>query len=168
MGRAKHNILIYLFTKTLNHKSPLLIFIAIIFAIFCLPVALTHADFYPTTESYFTKIQKQVALSLKPQPEIMKLVVTAFSSTVAETDDTPCLTAINYDLCMHNVENVVACNFLPFGTKVVFPQLDPNKYYTVVDRMHERYNSRVDIWMKSHQEAEKFGKKYLTVEIYRQ
>lgn len=168
MRRLKHNIVIYLTTKTLNHKSSLLIFIAIFAAIFCLPVTLTHADFFPTTESYFTKIQKQVALSLKAEPKIIRIVVTAYSSTTGETDNTPCLTATGYNLCKHDVENVVACNFLPFGTKVKFPELDPDKIYTVVDRMHERYNSRMDIWMQSHKKAEKFGKKYLTVEIYRQ
>lgn len=167
MGRIKHNVLIYLFTKTLNHKSPLLIFVAVLAAIFCLPIALTHADFFPTAESYFTKLQKQVTLDLKDEPDIMKLVVTAYSSTIGETDNTPCITATGYNLCKHDIENVVACNFLPFGTKVIFPDLDPEKVYTVVDRMHERFNSRMDIWMKSHQKAEKFGKKYLTVEIYR-
>jgi len=168
MGLSKHNVLIYLFAKTLNHKSPLLIFFAVLTAIFCLPVALTHADFFPITESFFTKMQKQIALDLKKDPQIMKIVVTAYSSRAEETDDTPCITATGYDLCKHNVENVVACNFLPFGTKVIFPELDPDKIYTVVDRMHERFNSRMDIWMKSHHKAQKFGKKYLTIEIYKQ
>ena len=50
---------------------------------------------------------------------------------------------------------------------VKFPEIDPDKTYTVVDRMHERFNSRMDIWMKSKEAAKNFGKKYLTVEIYR-
>lgn len=63
------------------------------------------------------------------------------------------------------MENVVACNFLPFGSKIKFPDIDPDKVYTVVDRMHERFNSRIDIWKKSSAEARKFGKRYMTVEI---
>lgn len=167
MGRPKHNICIYLLTKALNHKSQLLIFIAVLTAIFCLPIALTHADFFPTTESFFTKLQNQITIDLKDEPRIMKIIVTAYSSREQETDETPCITAFGYDLCKHNVENVVACNFLPMGTKVKFPELDPDKIYTVVDRMHERFDSRMDIWMKSHEKAEKFGKKILTVEIYK-
>jgi 3D (Asp-Asp-Asp) domain-containing protein len=168
MKKLEHNVLIHLFTKALKTKGPILIFLLSIFAVVCVPLITSHAYYFVTSEGNLTKIQKEVAFSLKPVPEVKKLIVTAFSSTVAETDDTPCLTAIDYDLCKHNVENVVACNFLPFGTKVVFPQLDPNKYYTVVDRMHEKYDNRIDIWRKTHQAAEDFGLKYLTVEIYRQ
>jgi 3D (Asp-Asp-Asp) domain-containing protein len=167
MRRTKHNILIYLFTKTLKNKSLILVFALAAFTTLCLPLISSRAYYFATAESPLIKIQKRVALALEPRPEVMKLFVTAYSSTSGETDHTPCLSATAYNLCKHNVENVVACNFLPFGTKIKFPQLDPNKFYTVVDRMHERYNSRIDIWMQSHQEAEKFGIKYLTVEIYR-
>jgi 3D (Asp-Asp-Asp) domain-containing protein len=141
--------------------------IAIFLAIFCLPRISSFAYSQVEFNSIFANVQKLIALNYDPEPKILKIYVTAYSSTIEETDDTPCIAASGYDLCKHDKENVVACNFLPFGTKVIFPQLDPDKIYTVVDRMHERYNSRMDIWQKLKIDAKKFGKKYLTVEIYR-
>lgn len=141
--------------------------IAIFIAVFCLPHVSSFAYFDCDPNNFFLQIQQYIGLNYKPQPKITKLYVTAFSSTPEETDETPCIAASGYDLCLHNKENVVACNFLPFGTKIKFPDLDPDKIYTVVDRMHERYNSRMDIWKKSKQEAKNFGIKYLTVEIYK-
>ncbi|MDD5340863.1 MAG: hypothetical protein PHC97_00280 [Patescibacteria group bacterium] len=167
MIKINQTALVYLLSKNLKVKRPLFIFVAIYIAIFCCPFVTTHADYFPTSESDLTRIQKEVSFSLKQTPEIKKVFVTAYSSTVGETDDTPCISANGYDLCKHNSENVVACNFLPFGAKVIFPQLDPNKYYTVVDRMQNIFDDRIDIWKKTHKDAEKFGIKYLKVEIYR-
>ena len=64
-------------------------------------------------------------------------------------------------------QNVIAANFLPFGTKVRFPDYDPETIYTVQDRMNARYRYRADIWMKTRQEAKIFGIKNLKMEIYK-
>ncbi len=159
---------IFLFLKSLKKKWLLSLIIAIFIAIFCLPKFSSLAYYEIDINSYFNKIQRLVSFNFKPEIKTMKLYVTAYSSTPEQTDNTPCIAASGYDLCSHNKENVVATNFLPFGTKVRFPELDPNKIYTVVDRMHERYNSRMDIWMTSKEDARKFGLKYLTVEIYKE
>lgn len=143
-----------------------IIFVAILLATFCLPKISSFAYFISEEEDLFLKVQKYVQFNHKPKITKMKLYVTAYSSTREQTDDTPCIAASGYDLCAHNKENVVACNFLPLGTKVKIPQFDPDTIYTVVDRMHERFNSRVDIWMTSSAKAHQFGLKYLTVEIY--
>lgn len=136
-------------------------------AIFCLPHISSFAYFQIEPDNFVQEVQRFFAVNFKEEPQVRKLYVTAFSSTLEETDDTPCLTANGYNLCTHNQENVVACNFLPFGTKIKFPELDPDQVYIVVDRMHERYNSRIDIWKKSQSAARTFGIKYLTVEIYK-
>ena len=160
-------IKLYLTKIAFIQKSAYFLFFAILLAIFCLPKFSSLAYYTVDAGDYLQKIQHIVSLNHKTKTEILKLYVTAYSSTLEQTDSTPCIAASGYDLCKHNKENVVACNFLPYGTKVIFPDLDPEKVYIVVDRMHERYNSRLDIWMKDTAAAKKFGLKYLRVAIIR-
>ncbi|MBD3359757.1 MAG: hypothetical protein GF365_03585 [Candidatus Buchananbacteria bacterium] len=157
---------IYLAKIAFSQKGVYILIIAIFIAIFCLPIISSLANYHPAG-NYYQKLQNLVRLKFKPQTKIMNIHITAYSSTPEQTDETPCIAASGYDLCKHNKENVVACNFLPFGTKVKFPELNPNKTYTVVDRMHERFNSRMDIWMTDKSKAKQFGVKYLKVEIYK-
>lgn len=91
--------------------------------------------------------------------------ITAYSSTVDQTDSTPCITANGYDLCAHNQENVIAANFLPFGTKVRIPEHFGDRIFTVQDRMNSRYYYRADIWMRNRPDAVKWGLKYTTIEV---
>ncbi len=97
---------------------------------------------------------------------VITVPVTAYNSLPGQTDNTPCITANGFDLCENNTQNVIAANFLPFGTKVRFPDYDPETIYTVQDRMNKRYSYRADIWMQSHQDAVNFGLQHLTMEIY--
>jgi len=159
---------VYLLTKAFKGKSLLVLIVAIFVAIFLLPKISSLAFFEINNNDYFRDIQKYVNFQFQPKPEVAKFYITAYASVPELTDDTPCLAASGYDLCKHNVENVVAANFLPFGTKIKIPALDPDKVYTVVDRMHERFNSRIDIWFQTKAQAEHFGLKYLTVEIYKE
>lgn len=158
---------IYLLKIAFKHKGAYLLFVAIIVATFCLPKISSFAYYKVDPTNTILKIQHLVSHNFKPEKEKLSLYVTAYSSTLDQTDNTPCIAASGYNLCQHDKENVVACNFLPFGTQVIFPELDPEKVYTVVDRMHERYNSRLDIWMQTRAKATKFGVKYLQVEIYK-
>lgn len=89
------------------------------------------------------------------------VTVTSYSSTPDQTDDSPYITA-NGTVVR---DGVVAANFLPFGTRVRFPELYGNKEFIVADRMNTRYYYRIDIWMANRQDALKFGKKELLVEI---
>jgi 3D (Asp-Asp-Asp) domain-containing protein len=91
--------------------------------------------------------------------------ITAYSSTVDQCDSTPCLTANDFNLCEHNQEDVIAANFLPFGTKVRIPEYFGDQVFTVVDRMNARYYYRADIWMKTREAAQKFGIVYTTIEV---
>lgn len=83
------------------------------------------------------------------------VIVTAYSSTVDQCDSTPFITASN----THVHDGTIACNFLPFGTKVIFPKKFGNKVFTVEDRMRDSW--KIDIWFETRQEALQFGKKTL-------
>ncbi len=104
-----------------------------------------------------------------PQPDkTVKTVITVYTSTPDQTDSTPCITADGTDLCKRGTEDVVAANWLPFGTKVKIPSLYGDRVFEVHDRMNARYGyGRMDIWLNtSKTEARKFGVKRVDVEIY--
>lgn len=92
------------------------------------------------------------------------LFVTAYSSTPDQTDDSPFITASN----SHVRDGIVAANFAWFGTKLRFPTLFGDKVFVVEDRMNSRYPYRVDIWMRSREEAKQFGVKIVPIEILRE
>ncbi|NQV90645.1 3D domain-containing protein [Candidatus Uhrbacteria bacterium] len=92
--------------------------------------------------------------------------MTAYTSEVGQTDDTPCITASGLDVCERNIENVVAANFLPIGTRVKIPELYGDRVFYVEDRMNARYNYKMDIWMKDLADAKQFGLKYVTIEVF--
>ena len=98
----------------------------------------------------------------KPPRFVRWVTVTAYSSTVDQCDDSPFITANGkwvYD-------GLVATNFLPFGTKVKFPDYFGDKVFTVDDRMNSKYQTRMDVWMPTREEAKLFGAQYLKVEVY--
>jgi 3D (Asp-Asp-Asp) domain-containing protein len=87
------------------------------------------------------------------------VLVTAYSSTVDQTDSTPFITASG----THVHDGTIAANFLKFGTKVKFPSLYGDKIFIVEDRMKSNY--KVDIWFPTRQEAKNFGVKRVEMEI---
>jgi len=91
--------------------------------------------------------------------------LTAYNSDPRQTDDTPCITANNFNVCNHGIEDTVAANFLKFNTKIRIPELFGNRVFIVRDRMNRRYTSRVDIWMKDYSDARKFGRRVAKIEI---
>ncbi len=103
---------------------------------------------------------------------VITAVMTAYSSEVAQTDNSPCIPADwKYNLCEHyekyGEQDTIAANFLPLGTKVRFPDLYGDKVFTVRDRMNARYgDGRGDIWMPTRAEAKQFGVKKVTMEIF--
>ena len=96
------------------------------------------------------------------ESRVIKTLITAYSSSPEETDDTPFITASG----KYVHQGVVAANFLPFGTKIKLPEIFGDRVFTVEDRMHENYNDRVDIWFSSKEEAIKFGSKISRIEIF--
>lgn len=85
--------------------------------------------------------------------------ITAYTSDLGETDDSPLITASNREVR----EGVIACpRKYKFGTQV---EID-SKIYVCEDRMAIKYDDRFDIWMASKQEALVFGKQVKTIKIY--
>ena len=77
------------------------------------------------------------------EPETYEVWVTAYSSSPDETDDTPFITASGERVR----EGIIAANFLPFGAKVLMPELFGDKVFIVADRMHRRKTNNVDIFV---------------------
>jgi len=99
------------------------------------------------------------ALLAKTAIYTKEVLITAYSSTPDQTDDSPFITASN----THVRDGVVAANFLPFKTKIRIPKLFGDKIFTVEDRM--RSNVKVDIWFPTRQEALNFGARRTQIEI---
>lgn len=95
------------------------------------------------------------------ESRVIKTLITAYSSCIEETDNTPFITASgNYVR-----PGVVAANFLPFGTKIRMPEIFGDKVFTVEDRMSRDYNDRIDVWFSTKEGALKFGQKISEIEI---
>jgi len=128
-------------------------------------------------------VQFPVSDDREPTRE-MWVVATAYSSDPWQTDSTPCIPAMNFDMCQYyedyGIENTIATNFLPLGTQVKFPELYGDKIFVVRDRMNARYNgtNRIDFWIGSvhpdtreiiteaKNKARGFGVKNVKMEIY--
>jgi len=92
----------------------------------------------------------------------IKVILTAYSSTAAQTDNTPFITANG--TYVH--DGVIANNGFPFGTQIRIPELYGDKVFSVEDRMHWRKsNYQFDIWFPTYEQAKNFGVKYAYVEI---
>ena len=93
----------------------------------------------------------------------IKGLVTAYSSTVGQTDDRPFEAASGETV----YDGMVANNKLPFGTKFRIPQLYGDKILTVDDRMHRRkWDNQFDVWYDNYSEAKELGAKYgITIEV---
>ena len=100
-----------------------------------------------------------------PDPKVvrkMNVIVTAYSSTVLQTDETPLITASGTGV----KDGIVANNLLPFGTRIRIPEIYGDKIFMVEDRMSWKSgNYHVDIWEDSYQDALNFGAKRTYIEI---
>ncbi len=91
--------------------------------------------------------------------------VTAYNSEVAQCDSQPCITANGFNVCAHGIEDTIAANHLPFGTKVRIPNFFGEKVFVVRDRMNPRYKNRIDVWMLKKSDAVNFGVKIAKIEV---
>ncbi|MCX6722823.1 MAG: 3D domain-containing protein [Candidatus Staskawiczbacteria bacterium] len=138
------------------------IFAGIVIGICLVGVSVPHtinADFAnATNSSYVAKATNEA----KNVVNTIKVVITAYSSTEDQTDDTPFITASG----KHVADGIIANNMLPFGTKVRIPKLYGNKVFTVQDRMASyKGNYHFDIWMPERPLAVNFGAKLTEIEI---
>lgn len=100
-----------------------------------------------------------------PKPDkVVKAVITAYSSTPDQTDDSPFIAASGKRV----YDGMIAANWLPFGTQIKIPALYGDKIFTVHDRMNKRYGyGRMDIWMDApKKEVRQFGVKRVEVKVY--
>jgi len=103
----------------------------------------------------------KVQLANSTSDKILVVEATAYSSTIDQTDDTPFIAANG--TYVH--DGVVAANFLPFGTLIKIPEIYGDKIFIVEDRMHRRFQKRIDIWFPDRQSALKFGYQELKIQI---
>ncbi len=100
-----------------------------------------------------------MSINAPVEPKTMKVVLTAYSSTPDQTDDTPFITASNTRVR----DGVVAANFLEFGTQIKIPSIFGDKVFTVEDRMAKKHDGKIDIWFPERHQAKKFGIKEVEV-----
>ncbi len=92
---------------------------------------------------------------------VHRTTITAYSSTVDQTNSQPFITASGSWV----EDGIVAANFLPFDTKIRIPKYFGDKVFVVKDRMNRRYGDRVDIWFQTRSQATNFGITYTDIEI---
>jgi 3D (Asp-Asp-Asp) domain-containing protein len=92
----------------------------------------------------------------------VRMVVTAYSSTVDQCGGDPFVTASGTRV----QSGTFAVNGLPFGTKLRIPDYFGDKIFVVQDRMSSRYGrTRGDIWMPTRHDAIQWGARSVKVEI---
>ena len=89
------------------------------------------------------------------------VIVTGYSSTPEQTDDTPFITAQGTMV----KDGIVAANFLPFGARIKMPMIYGDKIFVVEDRMHPRKKYQVDIWFADTEQAIHFGAVSTYIEV---
>ena len=109
-------------------------------------------------ESPITIAQSEVGADVK---DVVTTTVTAYSSEVGQTDDTPYTTASGTRVR----QGVVAANWLPIGTKVRIPDFFGDQVFVVEDRMHSRHTNRMDVWFPTRAEAVQFGARKAQIEV---
>ena len=108
---------------------------------------------FPAATSTASFLVETLAESL-----VFRAVVTAYSSSLDETDGDPFITASGETVR----KGIVACSRdYPFGTKFLIN----GQVYECLDRLAPQYDERIDIWMPSKVEAIEYGKRKLWVEV---
>lgn len=87
--------------------------------------------------------------------------VSGYNSEESQTDASPFITAKG----THVRDGIVATNMFPFGTAIKIPSLFGDKIFVVEDRMNTRYQKNVDVWMDSHADAVKLGRRLVQIEV---
>jgi len=117
----------------------------------------------------FVIVQNNTLSSLSnpanPPPKVVRelpVIITAYSSTESQTDDTPFITASG----SYVRDGIVANNLLPFGTKIRIPDVYGDKIFVVEDRMNRKKGYyHFDVWLADYWQALSFGAKRVTIEI---
>lgn len=104
----------------------------------------------------------EVAAKPRPAKYALNVTVTAYSSTVDQTDSDPFTTANGTKVR----DGIMAWNGVPFGTQVRFPGFFNDKVFVVTDRLNARATHyHMDIWMPTREEAIQWGARHIRAEI---
>jgi 3D (Asp-Asp-Asp) domain-containing protein len=93
--------------------------------------------------------------------KVYTVQVSGYSSEVAQTDDSPFITAKG----THVRDGIVAANMFPFGTVIKIPSLFGDKIFVVEDRMNKRYQNNLDVWFENKSDALKLGRRTVQIEV---
>jgi 3D (Asp-Asp-Asp) domain-containing protein len=158
------NINIFKNNAILRGKTPLIgsIIAGILVGVSLLGIVIpqiSNADFANIKNaSYVVKASNET----KKANKAIKVIITAYSSTPEQTDDTPFITASGKTVA----DGIVANNMLPFGTQIRIPSIFGNKIFVVQDRMNKRKSDyHIDIWFPTYMEAKNFGVKTAEIEV---
>lgn len=115
----------------------------------------------PDTAEDFMRLTSVQAFPVLGNHPTITAIVTGYSSTPDQTDDSPFVTAANTWVR----DGIVATNFLPLYTRIQIPEIFGDKVFVVEDRMNKRFNDRIDVWFESRELAKSFGKRTLKIVI---
>ena len=139
------------------------ILIVILVGLFWRGCVLTYREMAEKDERIGSLTAVIDSLTANPNYPLKWLGICAVSKYTAsrdETDDTPTLTAYMYNLTANDYNKVGACNFLPYGTEVF---IDSIGWITIVDKMHRRYQTNIDVFCKNKKDAKEWGIKIVNV-----
>lgn len=140
------------------HRNKIFAFIFLVVVAYATPVfTITAMADGTTTDATLLPQEAPAPVAVAP----LRLRITAYSSSVDETDSTPFLTANGTSVR----DGIVATNLLPLGTKITIPALFGDKVFTVEDRMNRRFQKSIDIWMTTKAKAIYFGLHYADVVV---
>lgn len=98
----------------------------------------------------------------RPAKKTVWVTVTAYSSTVDQTDSDPFTTASGAQVR----DGIVAWNGVPFGTTLRLSSHFGDKIFVVQDRLNARASKyHVDLWMPTREAAKQWGARLVKVEI---
>ncbi|MEX2090943.1 MAG: hypothetical protein WD989_02340 [Candidatus Paceibacterota bacterium] len=132
------------------------------------PEVINISEPAPKKEKAQTKVKKVEKKEIK---KILTVTATAYSSSVDQTDDTPCITSTGYNVC-NKTKNIIAVSrdlvrSLGYGTQVMFPDLFGDEVFHIEDTMNARFISRIDFHLDSREKAKNFGvKRQLTMVVF--
>jgi len=109
----------------------------------------------------------KTASKVNPLATLM-VIASAYSSTPHQTDDSPFITANGEHVYWGGVAaNILDTNNrnIPFGTKLMIPDLFGDQIFTVNDRMNRRYKNNLDVWFSDTADAREFGRKTIKIVI---
>ncbi len=135
-----------------------IIAVVVIVSIIVLFIPRTASQTLPERHSQFYEISYaswQSPVRMDWQSEKFWRIVTGYSSTPDQTDDTPFITASGQRVRL----GIVATNEFPFGILLLIDGL----IYEVQDRTNARYGYRIDIWFPTRAEALAWGKRTLEI-----